>query len=97
MKYKKEIKESARDGAVEAFLYYEGKQDGLGDTFLDAMETLINRIVADPKLFQIRVKTFRQAIIKPFPYLIIFEIEQETVIVYKVILAKKHPKKFYKK
>lgn len=96
MKYQLEIKESARKGAVDAFLYYEDQQEKLGDRFLDKMELLLNDISRHPKLYPEKYKQFRQALIKPFPYLIIFEIIQSKIIVYKVILAKRNPKKFYK-
>ncbi len=97
MRYKKEITESARSGAIEAFLYYENKQTGLGDRFLDKMEILINRIAEEPEHFQEKHKTFRQAIIKPFSYILIYEIEKSSVVIYKVIYGGKNPKKFYKK
>ncbi len=96
MKYQVEIKESARKGAVDAFLYYEDQQIALGDRFLDKMELLLNDIVKHPKLYSEKHKQFRQALIKPFPYLIIFEIIQTTIVVYKVIYAKRNPNKLYK-
>lgn len=96
MKYSIEIKESAKKGAVEAFLYYEDQQVDLGNRFLDKMELLLNDISKHPKLYPEKYKQFRQALIKPFPYLIVFEIIQTQIIVYKVILAKRHPHKIYK-
>ncbi len=96
MKYLIEIKESARKGAVEAFLYYESQQQYLGDRFLDKMELQLNHVSKHPKLYSEKYKQFRQTLIKPFPYLIIFEIIETTVVVHKVIFAKKHPNKIYK-
>ena len=104
MKYSIEIKESARKGAVEAFLYYEDKQPNLGDRFLDKMALLLllllllllNEISKHPKHYPEKYKQFRQALIKPFPYIIIFEMVDYTIVVYKVINAKRNPKKFYK-
>lgn len=96
MKYSLEIKESARKGAVEAFLYYEDQKITLGDRFLDKMELLLNDISKHPKLYPEKYKQFRQALIKPFPYLIIFELVDARIVVYKVIYAKKQPHKFYK-
>jgi hypothetical protein len=34
MIYTVDVKESARDNVTEAFLYYESKQQGLGERFL---------------------------------------------------------------
>lgn len=96
MKYSLEIKESARKGVVEAFLYYENQQTNLGDRFLDKMELLLNNIAKQPKLYSEKYKQFRQALVKPFPYLIIFEIIEGIVVVHKVIYAKRNPSKLYK-
>lgn len=72
MKYRVEIKETAREGVAEAFLYYEEQQRGLGYGFLDKLELLLHQIAKHPKHFQEKYKHFRQALVKPFPYLILF-------------------------
>ena len=96
MKYRVELKESAREGAAEAFLYYEEQQSGLGHRFLDKLELLLLQIAKHPKHFQEKYKHFRQALVKPFPYLIIFEVEESAIIVYKVINASRKPSSRYK-
>jgi hypothetical protein len=96
MKFSIEIKELAKKGAIEAFLYYESQQKQLGERFLDKMELVLNGISNHPKLYPEKYKSFRQALIKPFPYLIIFEIIDQSIIVYKVVFAKRHPDKLYK-
>mgnify|MGYP001591519722 CR=1 FL=1 len=96
MKFILEIKEKAKNGATDAFLYYEEQQTGLGDRFLDKMELRLNEVAKHPKLCAEKYNQFRQTLIKPFPYLIIFEIIENTIVVHKVIYAKRHPKKLYK-
>jgi transcription antitermination factor NusA-like protein len=96
MNYGIEIKETAREDAVEAFLYYEGRQPGVGNRFLDKMELLLSDIEKHPKHYQEKYKQFRQALIKPFPYLIVFEIDAKIIVVHKVINAARHPRKRYK-
>lgn len=96
MKFSIEIKEPAKNGAIDAFLYYESQQKHLGERFLDKMELLLSDIAKHPKLYPEKYKSFRQAIIKPFPYLIIFEIIDHSIVVYKVVFAKRHPDKLYK-
>lgn len=96
MKFSIEIKESAKKGAIDAFLYYESQQKHLGERFLDKMELVLNDISKHPKLYPEKYKSFRQALIKPFPYLIIFEMTDQSIIVYKVVFAKKNPGKLYK-
>ncbi len=60
------------------------------------MELLLNNIAKQPKLYPEKYKQFRQALVRPFPYLIIFEIIEQTIVVHKVIAAKKNPIKRYK-
>jgi hypothetical protein len=97
MKYTLEILESARDNVVEAFLYYEGKQPGLGERFLDCWEKQLKALQLEPNLFQKRYKDFRQVLIKPYPYHIIYEIDNTVIVIYKVIYAGRHPRMRYKK
>ena len=97
MTYLIEIKETAREGAVNAFLYYEEQQTGLGNRFLDKLELLLVTVGKNPQHFQKKYNQFRQALIKPFPYLIIFEVDKNVIVVYKVINASRHPKKRDKK
>jgi plasmid stabilization system protein ParE len=95
MKYTLDIKETAKVGLFEAFDYYENKQEGLGDKFLDDWETHLNIIKQNPLLFQKKYKDFRQLLIKPYPYHIIYEVEENLITVYKVIYAGRNPTRRY--
>jgi len=97
MKYILDIKTSAEDGILEAFDYYESKQKGLGIRFLDYWETHIDIIKQDPLLFQKKYKDFRQALIKPYPYHIIYEVVGNVITIYKVIYAGRSYRKRYTK
>ena len=97
MKYLLDIKTSAEKGVLNAFDYYEGKQKGLSDRFLDYWETHLNLIKQEPLLFQKKYKNFRQALIKPYPYYIIYEVEENIITVYKVVYAGKSSRKRYNK
>ena len=96
MKYIVEIKHEAREEVAESFKYYESVQRGLGLKFLDCVEITLTSISKHPELFAKKHQNFRIALIKPFPYLVIFEVNKSSVIVYQIINAKKHPSKRYK-
>jgi hypothetical protein len=53
----------------------------LGEKFLDAWETAVKYAEFNPNGFQEKYKSFRQAPIKNFPYVIMFEIDKTSVIV----------------
>ena len=97
MKYVLDIKISAKVGVLDAFDYYERIQRGLGERFLDYWEEHVSIVEENPLLFQKKYKDFRQTLIKPYPYLIIYKIENNTIVIYKVIYAGRSPRKRYNK
>lgn len=97
MKYVLDIKVSAKEGILDAFEHYETIQAGLGFRFLDSWELQISMIEQNPLLFQKKYKDFRQGLIKPYPYHIIYKIEGNLILVYKVIYAGRSSRKRYSK
>lgn len=84
MAYILEVKDDANIEIIEAYLYYEEKRVGLGDEFLEHLDIYFDRITTNPKHFPQKRKPYREAFIKRFPFLVIYEITKEKVIVYAV-------------
>ena len=84
MKFELVIKEEAQLEIIEAFLYYEDQKVGLGEFFLDHLDSYFNWIKHYPFHFSVKRKPFREAVVKRFPYIIIFEVLENEVIVYSV-------------
>lgn len=93
MKYTLEIKAEAVEDIQKAFDYFEENKIGLGDRFLDALENYLNRIEKYPEHYQIKRNPYREAPIKDFPYVIIFEIQEAVVVVYAVFNTFLNPDK----
>ncbi|HET8810265.1 MAG TPA: type II toxin-antitoxin system RelE/ParE family toxin [Flavobacteriaceae bacterium] len=93
MKFHLEIRTEARLEIFEAFLYYEDKRDNLGEEFLNHMGNYFDWIRKNPDHFPIKRRNYREAYVKRFPYLIIYEVVQEKVIVYSVFNTYQDPKK----
>ena len=80
------------DDLFEAAWWYEQRQDGLGELFLDAYEQAVRRVIAAPTTFA-RLETnrtkrdIRRCGLERFPHYIIFEITADELI----ILAVAHP------
>jgi addiction module RelE/StbE family toxin len=85
------IKESAKDDILETILYYENVQSNLGQRFISCLEKQLESLEKEPFIHQKKYKDFRQVLLRPFPYHIIYEIEGNTIVVYKVVYAGKHP------
>jgi plasmid stabilization system protein ParE len=77
--------EKARD-------WYEEKCPGLGDRFVDAVATAMNDLEADPLLFREDYRGFRRTLTPTFPYKIFFRVENERIVVFRILHARQdHP------
>ena len=102
MAYNLIIKEEADADALEAFLYYQDRQNGLGERFLQSIQDIYTKLETNPQFYSIlktdKKKIFRDIKVSDFPFVIIFEIIDNDVIVYAVHSTyKKQPAKFRSK
>jgi len=93
MTYILEVKNEANIEIIEAYGYYEVKRIGLGEEFLEHLDLYFDRITANPEHFPQKRKPYREAFIKRFPFLIIYEIIEQKVIVYSVFNTWQNPDK----
>jgi hypothetical protein len=95
MSYKLHSLLGVDDDVSDAVEWYESQQDGLGERFIDNWESAVAYILSNPFTFAKKTKSFRQAVLKNFPYLIIYEITDNVIVIYAVINGTRHPKKRY--
>ena len=93
MAYILEIKHEAYLEIIKAYLYYEEKRTGLGEKFLEHLDVYFDRITTNPKHFPKKRKPYREAFIKRFPFLVIYEVSKNKVIVYSVFNTWQNPDK----
>ncbi|MBK8369016.1 MAG: type II toxin-antitoxin system RelE/ParE family toxin [Bacteroidetes bacterium] len=93
MSYKLHSVVGVDDDVSDPVEWYESQQDGLGERFIDDWESTVAYILSNPFSFAKKTKSFRQAVLKNFPYLVVYEITDNIVIIYAVINGAKHPKK----
>lgn len=93
MTYFLEVKDEANLEIIEAFLYYEEKRIGLGEEFLEHLDTYFDRITSRPRHFPQKRKPYREAFINRFPFMIIYQISKEKIIVYSVFNTWQNPEK----
>jgi plasmid stabilization system protein ParE len=91
------IKESAMQDVVEIIDWYNSKRSALGDRFYRELLNEFERIKQTSTLYAYYKKDFRRAILKHFPYLIIFKITEKEIIIYSVIYGGKNPALINKK
>ncbi|HEY8928495.1 MAG TPA: type II toxin-antitoxin system RelE/ParE family toxin [Mucilaginibacter sp.] len=95
--YRLIVKENATRMAQGAYLWYEGEQLGLGELFLDELERCYNRLEEYPLIYAKIKRNFRQVVLRKIPYVVVFEIFGNDVIVYAVFHTSRDPKKKFKK
>jgi len=94
MVYKLEIWNKAKIEIIEGYFWYVSKKSNLGFEFIEEVEEMFEYINKYPEHYQIKYKErYREAVLKRFPYLIIYEIIQQTMVVYAVFPTKDYPNK----
>lgn len=90
--------EEASKEFKEASLWYEEQSDGLGDRFIDTIQRKLQLIQQFPERYPKRKNNFREAIVKTFPYIIIyiFYKNEGMVVINTIFHASRNPRKKHK-
>ncbi len=91
--------DAAAEETAEAFNYYENIQKGLGDSFLAEVLERCNRLSKHPQYYWFidSQNIIRDVMLRSFPYQIIYEIENNKVIIYSVHNSYRNPDKRFTK
>jgi plasmid stabilization system protein ParE len=83
----------AKKDIREVALWYEEKQTGLGKRFTEQVRESISFITKNPKAFNIRYDNVRTAVLRVFPFMIHYTIDEgnKTVIVSAVLHTSRNP------
>lgn len=65
----------------EAYQWYEGKQEGLGEDFLVKLGTILEGVQEFPELYGRVFQNIRAARVPRFPYLAYYRIDSERILV----------------
>ena len=88
----------ARQELLDAWIWYEERQPGLGDRFKNELYKRIYEIEQNPERYPERKKPYRETRIEIFPYLIIYRISknESLIIIASIFHASRNPKRKYK-
>lgn len=84
------IAESELDESIQ---YYEIQQKGLGKRFYSDFKNTLVRIQKFPKANQIIISDIRRCLLKTFPYSIVYEIINNTIVI--ISISHQHRKPYY--
>jgi len=86
MRYQLKVSLTAYRETDDAFFYYETQSTGLGERFLKSVEEAYSKLVEHPQFYSFinEDKLIRDIKIKAFPFVIIYQIVENTVLVLRV-------------
>lgn len=83
--------QTARAELTGAQDWYEGEVPGLGRRFRDAIDKVVTRMSENPKQFPVVFRNVRRALVRRFPYSLLFAIDGEELIVIACFHASRDP------
>lgn len=78
----------------EAYFYFEGKRQGLGDEFLDRLDEVLARISEAPELYALERNGIRRVKLRQFPYVLGYSVDADRIIVLGVLHGSRNPKEW---
>ena len=92
MSHRLVIRQTAKRHIDEAFRWYADQSPKLGGDFLEAVETTLQRVAANPLLYAKLYCDIHRALLPRFPYALFYFIHQERVIVIAVLHTSRDPR-----
>lgn len=75
----------------DAFLWYESKRQELGAEFVSEVQEGLDRIAESPAMFPVLDDGVRGALLRRFPYKIMYLDEDSRIVVLAVYHSRRHP------
>ncbi|CAA9200881.1 hypothetical protein FLACOL7796_03496 [Flavobacterium collinsii] len=94
MVFKIKILRFAENEIDKTIEFYESRSKGLGKQFLSYLKTSLQVLKTHPELFQIKKEPgYRELTLVKFPFVIIYEIIGNEVIIYSVFHTSRNPQR----
>lgn len=93
MPYTISLLPGAAEDIQTSYDWYEAQRAGLGELFLDDLETVYKKLELNPETFSWLDAEQRHASLKKFPFVVIFRLIQQEVYVYAVFHTSRNPTK----
>ena len=88
------VEPEAEADLAEAYAWYDEQRAGLGDDFLLCIEAAIEAIGERPKSFPIVQSQTRRALVRRFPYLVLFVELPDLITVVGIFHASRDPQRW---
>jgi plasmid stabilization system protein ParE len=77
--------------ADDAMRWYDSSEPGLGSEFVRALEECLSRIEANPELYRVFHPPYRKALMRRFPFQVVYEVREDCLWILAVYHAKRDP------
>ena len=81
----------AEQEMLDAARYYEAQAPGLGDDFLDKIDSAVRDITEHPERWPVLHLDVRRRLVHRFPYAILYRVDAEEVVVLAVMHLHRNP------
>jgi len=89
--YQLEIKPRAIIISSEAYEWYEAQKPGLGERFLEVLSSVFEKIRVHPERYGKVKRSYRQVRLHRFPYVVVYEIMGDSIVVFTVFHTSRNP------
>ena len=88
------VRDAALDDIREAVDWYEKQSPGLGSEFVRCLDTCLSIVGRHPEMFPEVHRQSRMALVRRFPYLIIYRITPDFISVIAVMHGSRQPRRW---
>jgi plasmid stabilization system protein ParE len=78
----------------DAYAWYESQRTGLGEEFLKAVDQVMAAVAEHPMRFRVLVLDTRQALVRRFPYRVLYRILGDQIAVVACFHARRDPRRW---
>jgi plasmid stabilization system protein ParE len=76
----------------EARRWYEAERVGLGNELIDAVDAVLDRVQRAPRLYAKMFQELRLALVRRFPYAVVYRIDEDQITVVAVYHTHRDPR-----
>jgi plasmid stabilization system protein ParE len=91
------IRLAALQDLDDAYAWYEAQRPGLGDGFLEAVDDVLASLIESPLRNRVVVLDTRQALVRRFPYRVLYRVTADEVVVVACFHARRDPQRWQRR
>lgn len=99
MTYSYDLRQEAVAEFIDAYIWYEEQQEGLGKRFAASVYDKLRLICSNPLHYKVSYKNFHEALTDKFPFIILYTINEkmELITVIAIFHTSRNPKRKIRK